>query len=409
MSAPHLVQPARGGLLTSTNRQLLNKAFERILVERCGVMLISADDQLLALHASLLQEMLRQDSGLLVSTIEEGNESRLLERFNGLLGHLSVDQARAAATADGVGHVWILSVQSAEQFAVAKTIARMAHDFPGSNLSLVLLIEPEWAQALAKTRPGREMMRCSFSSAADPGHLDAPSLPAHAAEVSADPERSGPGMRQLVTDSVETLVRAVVLRRQGLSFRVLVFSLLLLIASAALVGMLFYSSKASMERESKPAEVALSSPLSLNAALEGTRPAPDVAVTVPVATVALAVSPSAASRQPETSPSDLQLRLEATQSWLAAAPANTHTIQLVGSNDEKQVEAYLQRLRAMVNAEEIRVFRTKAGGRDSMTVIWGSFADAREAVVARDQLPAELRSAKPILRTVQGINAELRR
>jgi len=122
-----------------------------------------------------------------------------------------------------------------------------------------------------------------------------------------------------------------------------------------------------------------------------------------------ATAASVAPRQPDAPPGELINRLAATETWLAAAPANTHTIQLVGSNDEKQVEAYLLRLRSLVDVDGIRVFRTKAGGKDSLTVIWGSFADAREAAVARDKLPAELRNAKPILRTVQGINAELKR
>jgi hypothetical protein len=430
MNALPLRQPSPGPLLTATDRQRLNKAVVRIVVERCGVMLISADESLLAHHAQILQEMLRRDSSLQVSTVEARDESRLLERFNELLGHLTVDQARAAVLPPGAGHVWILSVQSAEQFAVAKTLARMVHDFPGSNLSLVLLIEPEWAQALAKTRPGREMMRCTFKPAGDSEPQGTPlSLAAEFNGAYGDPGLNSAGMQPTGSASVDTLLRTAAPHREGLSLRVPAFTLLLLTASAALVGLLFYSPTASREPAPMPAAKSVA-PKTLDQPAELISPAPDVAVAASVVTAATALSagttaaapvpdqpvttPSvaatpAAGRVPDAASGDLGQRLAATQVWLTAAPPNTHTIQLVGSNDEKQVETYLQRLRSLVKDEEIRAFRTKAGGRDSVTVIWGSFADAREAAVARDQLPAELRSAKPILRTVQGINAELGR
>lgn len=427
MSAQVLRHKTPGPLLTSADRQRLSKAVVRIVVERCGVMLISTDARLLTLHSKALEEMLRRDSGLQVSTVEESDEAVLLERFNGLLSHLTMDQARMDAIPARAGHVWIMAVESETRFKAAKTLARLAHDFPGSNLSLVLLIEPELAEDLARSRPGREMMRCTFKSAGeDPESAKVAHLsPAtEGVDASGGLYLNGSGAHAVGTDSVATLVRTAAPGKAGLSLSVPAFTLLLLIASAALVGMLFYRPTASLERASIP-PVVPPSPQAVITAGAGTSPAPDSAASAATAsspasvatpdagplTVATtqATAASVAPRQPDAPPGELINRLAATETWLAAAPANTHTIQLVGSNDEKQVEAYLLRLRSLVDADGIRVFRTKAGGKDSLTVIWGSFADAREAAVARDKLPAELRSSKPILRTVQGINAELKR
>jgi len=426
MNARISQHPAPDLLLTSSDRQRLNKAVLRIVGERCGVMLISSDAQLLARHSMFLVEMLPHDGNLQVSMIEEGEESLLLERFNGLLGHLSVDQARAAVTPEEAGHVWIMSVQSPAQYAAAKTIARMVHDFPGSNLSLVLLIEPEWAQALSKTRPGREMMRCTFK----PGvkeyrHSAERPLTVSVKEAAKSEEGDGSlsGARASNVDSVATLVRNAQPQQRRFDFRMPAFILLLLIASAALVGMVLYAPGVSVHSTAQvtqlplssktadsPGEAVRSSPETPSRPLlEADRPA-DMQPPPAVAQASeMASAADVGPQLPGAQAGALADRLAATQSWLASAPPGTYTIQLAGSNDERQLAAYLQRLRPLVKSEDIRVFRTKAGGRDSMTVILGSFADVRAAAAARDKLPAELRSAKPILRTVKGINSELKR
>jgi septal ring-binding cell division protein DamX len=54
------------------------------------------------------------------------------------------------------------------------------------------------------------------------------------------------------------------------------------------------------------------------------------------------------------------------------------------------------------------VYRTTAKGAPSITVVWGSFENQREANQAMAKLPPLLKSYRPLLRTVQGIKAEIR-
>jgi len=407
--------------ISASDRQRLSKAVGRIVIERISVMLIGGDVHFLERCGEALCQMLRRDGGLEIAVLNEEDDQFFLERFNSLLGNLSVEQARAAPAAASKGHVWLMSVQSESRLVSARNLARMVHDFPGGNLSLILLIDPELAQVMAKTRPGRAMMRCTLKPAAltggagDSVHTGAG--PVAEAKPSALPvlPRSGAALeegRPFLTSAIQSPPT----KRRGLNVRVLWLTLVMLAASAVLVGVAFYAPQNAQPLLSAtgtvpPAALALPDPDSPRLPSLAAPPA-EVAVSAPLP--AMSQAREAQSAEPANTdlagkPLTLALRLEETQSWLASAPAATHTIQLTGSNDERQLEAYLQRLSQLVDPATIRVFRTKAGGRDSLTVVWGSFADAREASLARDKLPAELRSAKPIIRTVQGINAELKR
>jgi septal ring-binding cell division protein DamX len=59
--------------------------------------------------------------------------------------------------------------------------------------------------------------------------------------------------------------------------------------------------------------------------------------------------------------------------------------------------------------EQIFVYRTLAGGKPSMTVLYGSYASKSEANEALLQLPPQLQQGQPYLRSVQGVRAELGR
>ncbi|NBR29229.1 MAG: general secretion pathway protein, partial [Betaproteobacteria bacterium] len=60
-----------------------------------------------------------------------------------------------------------------------------------------------------------------------------------------------------------------------------------------------------------------------------------------------------------------------------------------------------------IEINDIFVYRTLAKQKPSMTVLYGSFTDRRAAQEALKQLPAALRANKPIVRTAQGIRAEI--
>ena len=126
------------------------------------------------------------------------------------------------------------------------------------------------------------------------------------------------------------------------------------------------------------------------------------------------VSPPA-SEAPKPAPSQntasggklLQQRLDATTAWLASAPPRTYTVQLLGARNEQQLNQHLRFLANIIEINNVFVYRTFAKGEPALTITWGAFDDPRAAREAMAQLPARLKAHKPILRTVQGIKAEV--
>lgn len=120
---------------------------------------------------------------------------------------------------------------------------------------------------------------------------------------------------------------------------------------------------------------------------------------------------NAASAQPAVTGGTETLlaeRLAATDAWLAGAKPQTYTIQLLGANDEKQLNQHLKFLANVIEINSLFVYRTTAKGAPSITVVWGSFENQREANQAMAKLPSLLKSYRPLLRTVQGIKTEIR-
>jgi septal ring-binding cell division protein DamX len=104
----------------------------------------------------------------------------------------------------------------------------------------------------------------------------------------------------------------------------------------------------------------------------------------------------------------LESRLGATQDWLTGASQSTISIQLMGTNDPEQLKDLLNAMGKVVEINKVFVYRTMARQKPSLTVLYGSFDSRRAALEALDKLPPSLRSNRPILRTVQGIRAEIK-
>jgi septal ring-binding cell division protein DamX len=141
------------------------------------------------------------------------------------------------------------------------------------------------------------------------------------------------------------------------------------------------------------------SPAAIAAEPEATAPA--------AAPAATAVEPAPAVAAP-AAVTLLQERLAATAVWLDDAQPQTHTIQLLGANDDQQLNQHLKFLSNIIEMNRLFVYRTVAKGAPSLTVVWGSFDTQRAALQAMAQLPPFLKAYRPLLRTVQGIKAEVR-
>ena len=105
----------------------------------------------------------------------------------------------------------------------------------------------------------------------------------------------------------------------------------------------------------------------------------------------------------------LETRLAATQKWLATEVPNTYSIQLLGTTDAQQLKLHFHDLSKFVEMNEIYVYRTDVNGRPLLTVLYGNFSDRRSAQQVLSKLPQGLRANRPILRTVEGVRAEIKR
>ena len=149
------------------------------------------------------------------------------------------------------------------------------------------------------------------------------------------------------------------------------------------------------------------------------QPRPAVAAAASGASVA-SIAPAAAAQNSDAiaapaapgaeagTPSDLlAARLSATRAWLEQEAQTTLSIQLLGTHDEDQLKDLLNTMGKIVDINKVFVYRTVANKRPSLTVLYGSFASFREARATLDKLPASLKTSQPILRTVQGVRAEI--
>jgi MSHA biogenesis protein MshM len=102
----------------------------------------------------------------------------------------------------------------------------------------------------------------------------------------------------------------------------------------------------------------------------------------------------------------LQHRLNVTEQWLQQQPASTVSVQLMGSANQDQLREQLELLARQVEIDNLYVYRTQVKNAPFLTVLYGSYQNREEAVVAMKSLPGALRSYKPHLRTVGGILLE---
>jgi septal ring-binding cell division protein DamX len=104
---------------------------------------------------------------------------------------------------------------------------------------------------------------------------------------------------------------------------------------------------------------------------------------------------------------DVESRLAATREWLRSAAPSTHTIQILGASNDEQLRAHLKTLFGVLEPSKVYVFRTRAQGKPSVTVVYGAYADRPSALAALAKLPPTAAASRPVLRTIKGIRAEI--
>lgn len=162
--------------------------------------------------------------------------------------------------------------------------------------------------------------------------------------------------------------------------------------------------------EAAPEQAAISSKEAAITAVESQiQVVEEVAEQTPTAELEIVEESMAPEPEPvliEVSDDLLQRRLNITQQWLTQQPTSTVSIQLMGSGNDDQLRTQLESLASKVEIDNIYVYRTQVNNNPFLTVLYGSYENRQEAIVAMKALPESLRSYKPHLRTVGGILQE---
>ena len=143
-------------------------------------------------------------------------------------------------------------------------------------------------------------------------------------------------------------------------------------------------------------------------AAKAAEPKPPVELAKPASKTEVAVA-GANSQVPLNTTDEVELRMAATKEWLAQKGKNSYSIQLLGTDNPAQLKNHLNFIRKYVEINDIFVYLTIAKQKPSLTVLYGSFKDRRSAQEALAKLPASLKTYKPVLRTMQGVRAEIAR
>jgi type II secretory pathway predicted ATPase ExeA len=135
-------------------------------------------------------------------------------------------------------------------------------------------------------------------------------------------------------------------------------------------------------------------------------PVPAAAEPTPQTSVVTAI-PEQSTPQPEAVTSDiLEQRFQATKEWLNTQNPRTVTIQIMGTDTPEQMRQQLQNLKSQVGLENVYIYQTAVKGKPFTSVVYGSYPDRADALKAMTELPRNLLSNRPTLRTVGGIVEE---
>ncbi|MEI8362312.1 MAG: AAA family ATPase [Betaproteobacteria bacterium] len=107
-------------------------------------------------------------------------------------------------------------------------------------------------------------------------------------------------------------------------------------------------------------------------------------------------------------------RLEQTKNWLLSAPPSTFSLQIRsmpyaeplngGKSKDDALNVELDRLGKLLEADRLYVYQKIQDGEIYSIILYGAFASGREALDALNNLPSQIKSNKPYLRTVASIN-----
>ena len=130
-----------GIFLRASDRTRFDYVMRAVRENSASLALSSDNEGVLDHYGRLVLAKLRKTDGLQVEVFLPQNTEQLLERFNQILSDISIDDARRAENSAAPRRVLIAHDAKAISTRDLQLLARLVQDFPGANVSLVLLVD----------------------------------------------------------------------------------------------------------------------------------------------------------------------------------------------------------------------------------------------------------------------------
>lgn len=143
-----------GIFLRASDRRRFDYVLRAIRDNSLSLALSADNDGVLDHYGRLVLGKLRKTDGLQVEVFLPQNTEQLLERFNQILADLSLEDARRAEGSPAPRRVLIAHDAKAVGKRDLQLLARLVQDFPGANVSLVLLVDRAGMQLHERTLDG---------------------------------------------------------------------------------------------------------------------------------------------------------------------------------------------------------------------------------------------------------------
>ena len=143
-----------GIFLRASDRRRFDYVMRAVRENSLSLALSSDNEGVLDHYGRMVLSKLRKTEGLQIEVFLPQNTEQLLERFNQILSGMSLEDARRTEDSPAPRRVLIAHDAKAISSRDLQLMARLVKDFPGANLSLVLLVDRAGVQLHERTLEG---------------------------------------------------------------------------------------------------------------------------------------------------------------------------------------------------------------------------------------------------------------
>lgn len=143
-----------GIFLRASDRRRFDYVMRAVRESSLSLALSSDNESVLDHYGRMVLGRLRKTEGLQIEVFLPQNTEQLLERFNQILAGISLEDARRAEDSPAPRRVLIAHDAKALSGRDLQLMARLIKDFPGANISLVLLVDRTGMQLHERTLDG---------------------------------------------------------------------------------------------------------------------------------------------------------------------------------------------------------------------------------------------------------------